>query len=85
MMHIKLYGHFLLQRIYKIERIKEVLEVNKKKITFPKGFFTQPRPHITNKKALKDVVPFIWSDNVLKGKSKVKIVSINKKQRTSQT
>lgn len=42
---------------------------------FPKGFFTQPRPTISMKEALKDVVPFQWSENVLKGKSKVKIVS----------
>ncbi len=42
---------------------------------FPKGFFTQPRPTISMKEALKDVSPFEWSENILKGKSKVKIVS----------
>lgn len=42
---------------------------------FPKDFFKQSRPTISVKEALKDVVPFEWSDNVLKGKSKVKIVS----------
>ena len=45
---------------------------------FPKGFFTQPRPTISIKEALRDIVPFEWSENVLKGKSKVKIVSAKK-------
>lgn len=45
---------------------------------FPKGFFTQPRPTISMKEALKDIIPFEWSNNVLKEKSKVKIVSANK-------
>ena len=42
---------------------------------FPKGFFKQPRPTLSMKEALNDVVPFKWSDDVLKGKSKVKIIS----------
>ena len=42
---------------------------------FPKGFFTQPRPTINMKEALNNVTPFKWSNNVLKGKSKVKIIS----------
>ena len=42
---------------------------------FPKDFFIQPRPTLSTKEALKDVIPFKWSENVLKGKSKVKIVS----------
>lgn len=46
---------------------------------FPKGFFTQPRPTISMKKALNDVVPFKWSESVLAGTSKVKIVSAKKK------
>lgn len=29
----------------------------KKKPTFPKGFFTKPRPTISSKEALKDVIP----------------------------
>ncbi|MBQ9071644.1 MAG: hypothetical protein IJY25_00605 [Bacilli bacterium] len=51
----------------------------KKRPTFPKGFFTKSRPTITTKEALKDVIPFEWSKNVLNGKSKVKIVSLDKK------
>ncbi len=42
---------------------------------FPKGFFTQPRPTINMKEALNNVTPFKWSNDVLKGKSKVKIIS----------
>lgn len=45
---------------------------------FPKGFFTQPRPTINMKEALNNVTPFKWSDSVLNGKSKVKIVSTKK-------
>ena len=45
------------------------------KSKFPEDFFTQSRPKISSKEALKDVVPFNWSKNVLKGNSKVKIVS----------
>ena len=47
----------------------------KQKPIIPKGFFTQPRPNLTVKEALEDSKPFKWSENVLKGKSKVKIVS----------
>lgn len=47
----------------------------KESVKFPKDFFTKSRPTISLKEALKDVVPFEWSENVLKGKSKVKIVS----------
>jgi hypothetical protein len=43
---------------------------------FPEGFFTQPRPTISMKEAIKDVVPFKWSKNVLNGNSKVKIISV---------
>jgi len=45
---------------------------------FPKGFFTQPRPTISMKEAIKDDIPFKWSENVLNGKSQVKIVSAKK-------
>ena len=48
---------------------------NKEKSKFPKGFFTQPRPAISMKEAIKDITPFEWSKNVLNGKSKIKIVS----------
>ena len=45
----------------------------------PKSFFSQPRPTISLKEALKDVTPFEWSENALNGKSKVKIVSAKRK------
>lgn len=51
----------------------------KKKPTFPKGFFTQARPQVSKKESLKNITPFEWSKNVLNGKSKVKIVSLDKK------
>ena len=47
----------------------------KKNHKFPKGFFTQSRPSLSTKEALKNDTSFNWSKNVLKGKSKVKIVS----------
>ena len=34
--------------------------MEKKKVTFPKGFFTKKRPEIKLKEALKDVVPVEW-------------------------
>ena len=42
----------------------------KKKPTFPKGFFTKLRPTMSLNEALKDVEPFKWSEDVLKGKKK---------------
>lgn len=51
---------------------------NEQHSRFPKNFFTQPRPTISMKESLKDVIPFKWSDDVLKGKSKIKIVSAKK-------
>lgn len=50
----------------------------KEKVKFPKGFFTQPRPTITTKEALKDVIPFEWSSDVLEGKRKAIICSTRK-------
>lgn len=51
----------------------------KEKITFPNGFFTQSRPHVKNEKKLDNkAAPFKWSKNVLKGKSEVKIVKMEK-------
>ena len=47
----------------------------KKKVSFPSGFFTKERPVITNKQALQDVVPINWSKDVEKGKKKTIIDS----------
>ena len=49
-----------------------------KKIKFPKGFFTQPRQHLDRKENKEDCIPFKWDKKVLEGKTKVKIVSLNK-------
>lgn len=46
--------------------------MNKKKnIEFPKGFFTKPRPHVTEKEADEDMIPYKWPEEVLNGKKKV--------------
>lgn len=50
----------------------------KEKPIFPKGFFTQPRPHVKTKEKPKDKIPFKWSKEVLNGKSEVTITSLNK-------
>ena len=52
---------------------------DKNRPTFPKGFFTQPRPHLKAKEALKDTMPFNWSKETLSGKSKVKVMTVKKK------
>lgn len=49
-------------------------ERKRKKIKFPKDFFTKSRPHASKQE--KDYIPFQWSENVLSGKSKAKIVSL---------
>ena len=51
----------------------------KKKPNFPKGFFTKPRPTISAKEALKDVIPFEWSEKVLKGKKEAKLYAMKRK------
>lgn len=50
----------------------------KERPKFPKGFFTQPRPTISMKDALKDVIPFEWSKEVLEGKKEAIICSASK-------
>ncbi len=54
---------------------------DKKKITkFPKGFFTSIKPcRINHSKNSEEDLPFEWSENVLNGKSKVKLVSAKRK------
>ena len=53
------------------------MKEKEQKVKFPKGFFTKNRPHAA--KQDKDCIPFEWSENVLNGKSKVKIVSLKEK------
>lgn len=52
----------------------------KERPIFPKGFFTKPRPTITTKDALKDVIPFKWSKEVIEGKKEAIICSASKKK-----
>jgi len=47
----------------------------KKRPCFPKVFFQQPRPEISNAEAFKDVIPIKWPKEVLEGKRKVFFVS----------
>ena len=54
--------------------------IRKERTTFPKGFFTKERPTITTKEALKDVVPFKWSKDVLEGKKEAIVCSTRKKK-----
>lgn len=43
----------------------------KKRPEFPKGFFNQPRPTVSMKEALIDVVPIEWSNEVKSKKKKI--------------
>ena len=52
--------------------------MERKEPKFPKGFFTQPRPTISNKEALKEIIPFEWSKDVKKGKKEA-ILCLSKK------
>ncbi len=47
---------------------------------FPKGFFTSIKPckSIHSNEPKEKDIPFKWSENVLNGNSKVKIVSLKK-------
>ena len=47
----------------------------KKIITFHDGFFSQTRPTVSTKEALKDVTPINWSTDVINGKNKIVLKS----------
>lgn len=49
--------------------------MKKEKPKFPKGFFTQPRPTISTKETLKDIIPIKWSKEVISGKTKAIVYS----------
>jgi len=51
----------------------------KKRPSFPKGFFQEPRPEISNEEAFKDVIPIKWPKEVLEGKKKVFFISAKEK------
>ncbi|MCI9110387.1 MAG: hypothetical protein HFH47_01075 [Bacilli bacterium] len=53
----------------------------KSKSLFPKGFFQEPRPKISMKEALKDVIPIKWPKEILEGKKKVFFVSAKEKNK----
>lgn len=55
------------------------MEKQEKKITnFPKGFFTSMKPcSVTcSKNSEENEKPFEWSNSVIEGKSRVKLVSL---------
>ena len=64
--------------MYNIIRWEEFKLDKKERPIFPKGFFTQPRPHVKIKEKPKDKIPFKWSKEVLNGKSEITITSLNK-------
>jgi len=35
-----------------------------KRPSFPEDFFSRPRPKVTTKEALKDIIPIKWSEKV---------------------
>ena len=51
---------------------------NKKKSIFSKDFFTKPRPTISSKEALKDVIPINWNDNYNKNNNRKSVSSKNR-------
>ena len=55
-------------------------EVNNKRMSFPKGFWTMKRPHVTKEEKKEDMIPFKWSKDVLDGKKEANICSIKKKK-----
>ncbi len=48
------------------------------KSKFPKNFFQKSRHTITFSESIKNSKPFKWSDEVIEGKSKVEIKSLEK-------
>lgn len=52
----------------------------KERPKFPKGFFTQSRPTISTKEALKDIVPIEWSKDVTSGKNKAIVYSTKERK-----
>lgn len=54
--------------------------IGKRKVSFPNGFFTKDRPVVTNKEALKDVIPIKWSNEVKNQKKKTVIYSSEEKK-----
>lgn len=42
----------------------------KAKLMFPKGFFSQQRPTVSSKEALKDVIPIKWNNDIVNGNKK---------------
>lgn len=54
------------------------MEKNVKQL-LPKGFFSQSRPTISAKEALKDVIPIKWTKEVVNGNKKTIVNSVKVK------
>ena len=67
---------FIMIIIYNISRGDYVKSSNKSK--FPKNFFQKSRHTITFSESIKNYKHFKWSDEVIEGKSKVEIKSLEK-------
>ena len=48
-----------------------------KTIKFSKDFFIKPRPHVTQKEAPEDMIPFAWSKEVSSGQKEATLFSIS--------
>ena len=57
-------------------------EVKKEKTVFPNDFWTRKRPHVTEKENAEDMIPFKWSKDVLSGKRKAILYSVNGKKQS---
>lgn len=54
--------------------------VKKEKMTFPKDFFSRPRPTVTTKDTFNDINPINWSEKVLSRKKKTIVYSAKEKK-----
>lgn len=52
----------------------------KERTSLPKDFFSLPRPKVSTKEALEDVVPIKWSRKVEKGKKKTIVYSTKERK-----
>lgn len=55
----------------------------KKIIKFPEGFFTKIRKNKTEPDSPEDMIPFEWSEEVLSGKMKDKVILTCPKRKNS--
>lgn len=54
--------------------------MSKSKVTFPKDFWTKERKRVTTTEKDEDMIPFEWSEDVLKGRKSAILYSVKKKE-----